>query len=180
MNGRMQALALVLVLTGMAAPGEPGSSRGGPEGARGGRPGDAGGPPPRALMDLFFPPELVMRHQRAIGLTADQQTAIKNEMQQSMARFTELVWQQSAEEEALTDLAAQDRGDEKQVLAQFDRLLRIENEIKRLHMTTLVRVKNVLTPAQQATLRELRQQGESGPQRPKRGSESRPAPPPPD
>ena len=96
-----------------------------------------------------------MQHQNAIGLTADQRTSIRAEMQKMMAEFTDLQWQQSAETEALETLAKQDRPDEKQVLAQLDKLLNIENQIKRLHTGMLVRIKNLLTSEQQAQLQEL-------------------------
>lgn len=103
----------------------------------------------------FFAPELIMQHQNAIGLSAEQRTAIREEMQKMMAQFTDLQWQESAETEALTTLVSKDRPDEKQVLAQLDKLLDIENQIKRLHTGLLVRIKNLLTSEQQAHLREL-------------------------
>jgi Spy/CpxP family protein refolding chaperone len=107
----------------------------------------------------FFPPELIMQHQKALALTTEQQTAIRAEMQKMMARFTDLQWQQSAETEAMAALVKQDRPDEKEVLAQLDKLLNIENEIKRLHIGLLIRIKNTLTAEQQAQLRELRRGG---------------------
>lgn len=109
----------------------------------------------------FFAPELIMQHQNAIGLSADQRSAIREEMQKMMAQFTDLQWQESAETEALTTLVSQDRPDEKQVLAQLDKLLNIENQIKRLHTGLLVRIKNLLTSEQQAQLRGL--SSKSGP-----------------
>jgi Spy/CpxP family protein refolding chaperone len=107
----------------------------------------------------FFPPEIVMQHQKAIGLTADQQTAIRADMQKTMASFTDLQWRQSAELEAMTALLKQDRPDETQVLAQLDKLLNVENDIKRLHAGLLVRIKNLLTPEQEARIRELKGTG---------------------
>ena len=112
-----------------------------------------------SLEKNFFAPELIMQHQNAIGLTADQQAAIRAEMQKMMAQFTDLQWQQSAETEALATLVKQDRPDEKQVLAQLDKLLNIENQIKRLHTGLLVRLKNLLTSEQQAQLQELARSG---------------------
>src|SRR5215471_18081856 len=103
----------------------------------------------------FFAPELIMQHQNAIGLSADQRTAIREEMQKMIGQFTDLQWQESAETEALTSLVSQERPDEKQVLAQLDKLLNIENQIKRLHTGLLVRLKNLLTSEQQAKLQEL-------------------------
>ena len=109
----------------------------------------------------LFPPELIMQHQNAIGLTSEQQTALREEMQKMMAQFTDLQWQQSAETEALAALVAKERPDEKEVLTQLDKLLNIENQIKRLHTGLLIRIKNTLTPEQQQKLRELT--GKSGP-----------------
>jgi Spy/CpxP family protein refolding chaperone len=104
----------------------------------------------------FFAPELIMQNQNAIGLSTDQQAAIRAEMKKMMAQFTDLQWQQSAETEALATLVKQDRPDEKQVIAQLDKLLSIENEIKRLNTGVLVRIKNTLTPEQQAQLRSTK------------------------
>ena len=111
----------------------------------------------------FFPPDLIMQHQNAIGLSTEQQAAMRAEMQKMMAQFTELQWQQSAESEALVSLVRQERPDEKQVLAQLDKLLNIENQIKRLHMGMLVRIKNLLTSEQQAQLQELARNGSPRP-----------------
>lgn len=123
----------------------------------------------RVMEELFFPPDLVMRNQQAIGLRDEQQGALRAEMQKSVARFTDLQWQQSAQTETLEALCGKQPVDEKAVVAQFDKLLALETEIKRLHFTSLVRVKNLLTLEQQARLRELNRQGRprpNGPQRP--------------
>jgi Spy/CpxP family protein refolding chaperone len=128
------------------------------------RPEGAGGAGLGRLMaENFFPAELVMRNQQAIGLREDQQEAIRAEMQKSMARFTDLKWQQSALVETLDALAGKQPVDEKAMLAQFDKLLSLESETKRLHLATLIRVKNILSPEQQAKLRELGWQGRPGP-----------------
>ena len=102
-----------------------------------------------------------MQNQRALNLTADQQTAIRSEMQKTMAKFTDLQWQQSAEGETLDGLLKQERVDEKAALAQLDKLLAIEGDVKRLHFGTMVRVKNLLTTEQQAQLRGLKKQARS-------------------
>jgi Spy/CpxP family protein refolding chaperone len=104
----------------------------------------------------FFTPEHIMQHQNAIGLSSDQQTAIREAMKKMIAQFTDLEWQESAETEALVNVVKQDRPDEKQVLAQLDKVLNVENEIKRLRTGLLVRIKNILTPEQQAQLRGIK------------------------
>lgn len=127
-------------------------------------PGGPGGPgqqrhgAPDLMAENFFPPELIMQNQKALNLSTDQQTAIRAEMQKTMAKFTDLQWQQSAESEALEALLKQERVDEKTALAQLDKLLAIENDVKRLHFSAMVRMKNILTTEQQAQLRELKKQ----------------------
>jgi Spy/CpxP family protein refolding chaperone len=100
-----------------------------------------------------------MRHQHAIGLTEDQQTAIRTEMRQMMAQFTDLQWQESAEVESLMAVLKNDQPDEKQALAGLDKLLEIENQIKRLRVSMLIKIKSLLAPEQQARLRDLTRVG---------------------
>jgi Spy/CpxP family protein refolding chaperone len=110
-----------------------------------------------------FEPELIMRNQNAIGLTDEQQKSIRDAVVKMMPRFTELRWQQSAETEAMVTLFNQERPDEKQALAQLEKLLSIENEIKRLRAGLLVKIKNELTQEQQVKLRAFKAKGNSNP-----------------
>jgi Spy/CpxP family protein refolding chaperone len=129
-------------------PAAPGGAMG-PRGAGLMRPGDP-------ISENLAPPELIMQHQKALGLKEEQQLAIRTDMQKTMARFTDLQWQQSAEAEALAALLKQERPDEKQVLDQLDKLMAIENEIKRLHLGAMIRVNLALTAEQREKLRDLR------------------------
>ena len=142
-----------------------------------GRGGPQGGP----MGENFFPPELIMQNQQALGLSDEQKTAIRDVMQKSMARFTDLQWQQSAEAEAMGTLLKQEPTDEGKAVAQLDKLLNIENEIKRLHMSVMIKVKNLLKADQQAKLRELRRPsrpegGQQGPGRRQSGMQNRRGP----
>jgi Spy/CpxP family protein refolding chaperone len=58
--------------------------------------------------------------------------------------------------EKLVAQVKQPRVDEQQALAQLEKVLATEREIKRQQVTLLVRIKNKLTPEQQAKLSELR------------------------
>ena len=58
--------------------------------------------------------------------------------------------------EKLVALVKQPRVDEQQVLAQLERVLAAEREIKREQVTLLVRIKNKLTGEQQGKLLEIR------------------------
>jgi len=104
----------------------------------------------------FFAPELVIQHQEAIGLSPEQKESIKTEIRQAQLKFTELQWKLQDEMEKLVGLVKQPRVDEQQVLAQLEKVLGAEREVKREQVTLLVRIKNKLTPEQQGKLSELR------------------------
>jgi Spy/CpxP family protein refolding chaperone len=104
----------------------------------------------------FFAPELVIQHQEAIGLSAEQKDSLKAEIRQAQLKFTELQWKLQDEMEKLVSLVKQPHVDEQQALAQLDKVLAAEREVKREQVTLLTRIKNKLTPEQQAKLAELR------------------------
>jgi Spy/CpxP family protein refolding chaperone len=152
MNLEPKVIVAVLLMTGAVVWGQQP-----PAGGPGPVPQRPSGSPGGDLMaENFFPPELVMQHQKAIELKNDQQSAIKVETQKRMARFTDLQWEQQAEMETLASLVKQEPVDEQQALGALDKLMNTENEIKRSHLELLIKVKNILTPEQQGKLRELR------------------------
>src|SRR5713226_3373177 len=108
------------------------------------------------IAQSFFPPELVIQHQEAIALSAEQKDYFKTEIRAAQLKFTELQWKLQDEMEKLVTLIKQPRVDEQQVLAQLEKVLAAEREIKRQQVTLLVRIKNKLTPEQQAKLSQLR------------------------
>jgi Spy/CpxP family protein refolding chaperone len=107
----------------------------------------------------FFAPELVIQHQEAIGLTAEQKDFLKSEIRQAQLKFTELQWKLQDEMEKLLAIIKQTHVDEQQVLAQVDKVLAAEREVKRQQVTLLVRIKNKLTAEQQEKLADLRAKG---------------------
>lgn len=113
-------------------------------------------PPVDPLGENLFPPELVMQHQQALELSEEQRNLIKGEIQNAQARFTELQWQLTNEMETMASLVKQGRIDEQRTLAQLDKIVGLERDIKRAQLTLLIRVKNSLTPEQQAKLQTLR------------------------
>src|SRR6195256_4521943 len=104
----------------------------------------------------FFAPELVIQHQEMIGLSGGQKEYFKTEIRQAQLKFTELQWKLQDEMEKLVTLAKQPHVDEQQILAQLEKLLAAEREVKREQVTLLVRIKNKLTPEQQGKLLEIR------------------------
>lgn len=112
------------------------------------------------MAEHLFPPELVMKHQREIGLDEAQAKAIKQAMQQAQSRFFELQWDMQPESEKLVQLLQARPVDEAAVLAQADRVMTLERDVKRVHLSLLVRLKNLLREDQQRKLTELRRRAE--------------------
>ena len=140
------ALAFVLGAASLAAQGPP------PMGQR--PPGP--GPSPDDWGRNFFPPELVMQHQSEIGLQDSQRAALTSAIQQAQGKFMDVQWKLSAEGEKMGRLLQTTQVDEAQVLEEVDRILDLEREIKKAQISLMVRIKNTLTPAQQAKLAEIR------------------------
>ena len=111
---------------------------------------------PDAFSEFLFAPEQVMRNQASISLQEAQRTRILTEMSSAQNKFTEIQWSLSAEEEKLNALLREPAPAEQAVLAQMDRVLALEQNLKRTQMTMLLRIKSVLTPEQQARLRGMR------------------------
>ena len=108
------------------------------------------------LGEYLFPPELVMQHQQAIGLNEEQKSFIKAEIRKAQTRFTDLQWQLQEEMEKMVALIKESRVDEQQVLAQLEKILALEREIKRTHLGLVIRIKNKLTSEQQAQLQAIK------------------------
>ena len=108
------------------------------------------------IAEHVMPPELIMQHQKAIGLGDAQKTAVIAEIKKAQGRIVEVQWDMQRAMERMVELLSQDKADEQGVIAQLDNVLAVEREIKRVHLALAVRIKNILTPEQQRMLRELR------------------------
>lgn len=136
MNGRTCVLCILLVLTGTSLWAQEGE------------------PDPIAVNT--FEPELVMRSQLEISLTEEQRGNLKKEIQQAQAKFTELEWDLERDMASLVSLIEKERVDEQRAIEILRKVLALESEIKQTHLLLAVRIKNLLTPEQQARLREIR------------------------
>ena len=120
-------------------------------------PGPGAGPGPKddPFGRYLFPPERVMSHSLDIGLGDAQKTAIRNEVQKVQPKFLDSQFELQSEGEKMIKLLQEKPVDEGKVLVQVDRILAIEKEIKKSQISLLVRIKNILTPAQQDKLAEI-------------------------
>jgi Spy/CpxP family protein refolding chaperone len=127
----------------------------------GGSPGP-GGPP---FLDDVFSPGLVMRYQSEIGLTDEQRGAITRQMEDAQKALVTLQWDVARESEKLTKLMQASHIDEAAALQQADQVMTAEHQLKKAHLALLIRIKNLLTPAQQQQLGKLRPEQHHGPPR---------------
>src|SRR5262249_3740315 len=100
-------------------------------------------PPPAAdpLARYLYPPEFVMGHQEAIGLTDKQRAAILDAVRAAQVQVTDLQFRMSAEVEKLQQLIKAASPDEPKVLDQVNHVLTAERDMKLAQMTLMVRIK---------------------------------------
>lgn len=118
--------------------------------------------PPDPVGDQLFPPELVMQHQRTIGLSPRQRTSITEAIGRTQGKLLELQWEMQAESEKLVGLLSAPAIVEATALAQVDRVLAVEREVKRRHLSLLIQIKNTLSREQQRKLASLREAAPKG------------------
>jgi len=117
-------------------------------------------PPPDMLNNSVFPPDVIMEHQRELGLTDQQKAFMRGEINKTSTVFNDLQWQLQDAMEALRDTMKVDQVNEQLALAQLDKVLDAEREIKKLHMALAIRIKNNLTADQVQKLMNLNRRGD--------------------
>jgi Spy/CpxP family protein refolding chaperone len=115
-------------------------------------------PNPDPLAHLMFPPDMIMGHARQLNLTDEQKAFMRSEIQKTTTTFQGLQWKLQDQMELLHESMKSTSINEQQALAQLEKVLDIEREIKRLHIGLAVRLKNRLTPEQQEQLHKMRMQ----------------------
>jgi len=135
-------------------------------------------PPPPAIESRLFPAELVMENRALRALTPAQEEAISKELDRSQSELVKLQWALQAEKDKLLAVLDEAKVDETRSQKAAAALMQRENAIKGAHLALLVRVRNVLTPEQQAKLRASREEGRCPPKTPALPSSSDAAGPP--
>ncbi|HVH42047.1 MAG TPA: periplasmic heavy metal sensor [Labilithrix sp.] len=104
----------------------------------------------------LFPPELAMERQAELGITEEQKRALIAETERGHSEVLRYQWELEAEKEKLVRLLEPDQVDEAKTKEAAARVMDRETKVKAAHLTMLVRVKNILSSEQKATLREFR------------------------
>src|SRR5229473_2714844 len=90
-------------------------------------------PPPAATDEIaqhLFAPDLVLKYRQEIGLDAAQLQSLKELVQKAQSRFLDLQWDMQAEAGKLAQLLRAARIDESAAIAQADKVLGMEREVK--------------------------------------------------
>src|SRR5687767_12881805 len=124
-----------------------------------------GAKPPHAdlVAENLFPPELIMQNAEAIGLTDEQTEKLKSEMHQAHDRFAEMQSELQKQVEATAALLKKPEVDEPAALAQFEKVLDQERELRRAHLGLMLALKSNLTPEQRTKLQEIKKRHAAAP-----------------
>ena len=107
-------------------------------------------PPSDPIREALTPPDVVLSHQQALGLSDDQLKTIKADVMDAQGRFATAQPQLEAAVAKLASLLKDSHVDPARALAQLDEVLRLEREVKHVQLTLMIQVKNTLTAQQQA------------------------------
>ncbi|MBM4185908.1 MAG: hypothetical protein FJ206_01225 [Gemmatimonadetes bacterium] len=107
----------------------------------------------------FFDPQLVLRHAREIGLSAQQRATMMDAIKKIQAELVPLQLDMAEPALEMAELIEQPVVDEAAAVAKAEQVLKLENEVKKKQMALLIKIKNVLTKDQQARLRAIRDGG---------------------
>lgn len=107
------------------------------------------------LRPYLAPPDLVMRHQRRLNITAEQRDFISQKVSELQGEVFDLQWQLEDIGQMLVDAVKTSPVDVDAAMTQFDRMVEIETSIKRNHIRMLLEIRNTLTSEQTQVLQEL-------------------------
>jgi Spy/CpxP family protein refolding chaperone len=108
------------------------------------------------ISDHLFPPDLLQRACEEVALTDEQRQHIQAEAEKMGALAKELQERLQKETEALAALVKAEHVDSPGALAQLDKLLDAEREMKRAQIGFMLAIKNELTSEQQTKLAAFR------------------------
>ena len=123
-------------------------------------PNDAAPPAPRRnILNehlVLFAPELVLPNTEQLDLNDNQVQTIEADVDTTKKQLSQAQEMLKTEMGNLDQLLQAEPGDEAAILAQLDKVLQIEQQIKALHFSMLVRIRSQLTADQRGSLEEIR------------------------
>ena len=123
-------------------------------------PNDA--PPPAARRNILnehlvlFAPELVLPNTEQLDLNDNQVQTIEADVDTTKKQLSQAQEMLKTEMDNLDQLLKAEPSNEAAILAQLNKVLQIEQQIKALHFSMLVRIRSQLTADQRDSLEEIR------------------------
>jgi hypothetical protein len=116
----------------------------------------AEGPKDDVFKGKLFAPNIILENQAELSLSKQQFTEVRKAVVEVQANVAEHEW--DVREAYQNIMAELDKApiDEQQVLEHVSAALKAENEVKKLQVAMLIRLKNLLTDEQIAYLASLR------------------------
>ncbi len=103
----------------------------------------------------LFPPNVILEHQDALGLTKEQFTAIRAAVVEVQGNVAEHEWDpREAYQRVMNDLD-ESPVDEDKVMENVGKALLAENEVKKLQVAMLIKLRNLLTDEQMEYLQSV-------------------------
>ena len=113
------------------------------------------GAPKDVFKGKLFPPNVILEHQDELNLSKDQFAAIRAAVVEVQANVAEHEWDlREAYQRAMADLD-ESPVDEEKVLENIDAVLQAENNVKKLQVAMLIRLRNLLTDEQMEYLQSV-------------------------
>jgi Spy/CpxP family protein refolding chaperone len=113
------------------------------------------GPQRDVFKGKLFPPNIILEHQDALDLTKDQFTAIRAAVVETQGSVAEHEWDlREAYQQVMSDLD-ETQVDEDKVMENVQNALLAENEVKKLQVRLLIKLRNLLTDEQLAYLQSV-------------------------
>jgi hypothetical protein len=104
----------------------------------------------------LFSVDAVLKYRNEIGLSSQQVENVKKIYDDHIRMFNSKKWDLDAELVALNKYLSQSIIDEKSSMAQMEKIMTLEDELKRMKLSMLIKVKNELKEPQQEELKNLR------------------------
>ncbi len=104
----------------------------------------------------LFTADFILKHQETIGLSNRQEGRIQSIHNDNQSLFTKVRTELNQATESLRVLLNEETTNTSMIGAQMDKVLSIENELKRMQLQTLLALRNELNRDQLALLKSLR------------------------
>jgi Spy/CpxP family protein refolding chaperone len=96
----------------------------------------------------LYPPDIIMRHQVALGITMPQREEIIDAVKRFQSDVADLQWTMQGEQQKMQQAFAAYTIDTTESLALAEKVLALESRFKLAHLELLITIKNALTEEQ--------------------------------